>query len=282
MDGPVNLHYWRWPLRIPPVRRKGGPMLLEGRVCVIVGVSSLRGIGYATAELFAQHGARIVAVDLAMDDAIVREVASSIAATTGADPVVAGLKCDIAQPAECDRIVAEAMGRFGTVDCLVNCAGIVQSRPMLSIAEADYDRVLDVNLKGTFNICKSVLNVFDSNKRGVIVNVASVAAQRGGGLVGGAHYAASKGGVVSLTRTIAREFGPRGIRANVVCPSMVETGMLDGNLTREKFDEIVASIPLLRPGKPSDIAGACLFLASDLSSYITGATIDVNGGSHIH
>ncbi len=118
-------------------------------------------------------------------------------------------------------------------------------------------------------------------KRGVIVNLASVAAQRGGGLVGGAHYAASKGGVISLTRSIAREFGPLGIRANVVCPSMVETGMLDG-LPREKFDEIVAGIPLQRAGRPSDIAGACLYLASDLSAYVTGATIDVNGGSHIH
>ena len=119
------------------------------------------------------------------------------------------------------------------------------------------------------------------SKRGVIVNLASVAAQRGGGLVGGAHYAASKGGVISLTRSIAREFGPLGIRANVVCPSMVETGMLDG-LPREKFDEIVAGIPLQRAGRPSDIAGACLYLASDLSAYVTGATIDVNGGSHIH
>jgi NAD(P)-dependent dehydrogenase (short-subunit alcohol dehydrogenase family) len=153
---------------------------------------------------------------------------------------------------------------------------------MLAITEADYDRILDVNLKGTFNICKSALHVFSEKHAGVIVNVASVAAQRGGGLIGGAHYAASKGGVISLTRTIAREFGPQGIRANVICPSMVETGMLDGNLTQDKFDEIVAGIPLKRAGRPLDIAGVCLFLASNLSAYVTGATIDVNGGSHIH
>jgi NAD(P)-dependent dehydrogenase (short-subunit alcohol dehydrogenase family) len=153
---------------------------------------------------------------------------------------------------------------------------------MLAITEQDYDRILDVNLKGTFNICKSALQIFSEERAGVIVNVASVAAQRGGGLIGGAHYAASKGGVISLTRTIAREFGPHGIRANVICPSMVETGMLDGNLTQDKFEEIVAGIPLKRAGRPSDIAGACLFLASDLSAYVTGATIDVNGGSHIH
>src|SRR5436853_272701 len=103
-----------------------------------------------------------------------------------------------------------------------------QAQSMLAIAEQDYDRVLGVNLKGTFNICQSALNVFVPKKGGIIVNLASVAAQRGGGLVGGAHYAASKGGIISLTRTIAREFGPLGIRANVICPSMVETAMLDG------------------------------------------------------
>jgi NAD(P)-dependent dehydrogenase (short-subunit alcohol dehydrogenase family) len=114
------------------------------------------------------------------------------------------------------------------------------------------------------------------------VNVASVAAQRGGGLVGGGHYAASKGGVISLTKTIAREFGPQGIRANIVCPSMTDTGMLDGNVPPERYDEIVAAIPLRRAGKAVDVAGACLFLTSELSAYVTGATIDVNGGSHIH
>jgi NAD(P)-dependent dehydrogenase (short-subunit alcohol dehydrogenase family) len=257
-------------------------VLLQGQVCVIVGASSLRGIGYATAELFAQNGARLVLVDLAMDERVVSDIVGSIASKIGSDPIVAGLKCDITNPADCERVIAEVVASFGTVDCLVNCAGIVLAQPMLSIAEADYDRILDVNLKGTFNICKSVLAIFVARKSGVIVNLASVAAQRGGGLVGGAHYAASKGGVVSLTKTIAREFGPQGIRANVICPSMVETAMLDGNLSREKFDEIVAGIPLRRPGKPSDIAGACLFLASELSAYVTGATIDVNGGSHIH
>lgn len=256
-------------------------MLLHDKICVIAGASSLRGIGYATAELFARNGARLALVDLNMDDDIVGEIASSIAGHTGADPVVTGHQCDIQSLTDCERVMAEVVARFGTLDCLVNCAGIVQAKGMLAITEADYDLLLGVNLKGTFNLCKSVLGVFAAGHGGVIVNLASVAAQRGGGLVGGAHYAASKGGVVSLTRSIAREFGPSGVRANVICPSMVETGMLDG-LAREKFEEIVSGIPLQRPGKPSDIAGVCLFLASDLSAYVTGATIDVNGGSHIH
>lgn len=256
--------------------------LLKDKTCVIVGASSLRGIGYATAELFAAHGAKLVIVDIAIDTHVTDAVALSITDQTGRAPDLLGVRCDIRSTTDCDHTIAAAVSRFGTIDCLVNCAAIVKAQDMLSITEADYDRILEVNLKGTFNICQSALRVFSQQHAGIIVNVASVAAQRGGGLIGGAHYAASKGGVISLTRTIAREFGPQGIRANVICPSMVETSMLDGNLTPEKFNEIVASIPLKRAGRPSDIAGVCLFLASDLSVYVTGATIDVNGGSHIH
>lgn len=239
-------------------------MLLSGKVCIVTGAASPRSIGHATAELFAEHGAKVVVVDLVMDER------------------VHGMKCDIASVADCERVTHEVVGRYGTIDCLVNSAAIVQSQPLLDIAEADFGRMVDVNLKGTFNICKSVLKVFAEKKRGAIVNLASVAAQRGGGLVGGAHYAASKGGVISLTKAIAREFGPMGIRANVICPSMTETGMLDGNVTPEMFKDIIAAIPLRRAGRAVDIAGACLFLASDLSAYVTGATLDVNGGSHIH
>ncbi|MET1082362.1 MAG: SDR family NAD(P)-dependent oxidoreductase [Burkholderiales bacterium] len=256
-------------------------MLLKDKVCVIVGAASLRGIGYAVAELFTEHGARIVVVDLTMDDRVVGEIKSSIDKRTQRDADLYGVQCDIASVADCERAVHEAVSRYGTIDCLVNSAAVVKAQPLLEINEKDYELVLGVNLKGAFNICKSALNIFSARKSGVIVSVASVAAQRGGGLVGGAHYAASKGGVISLTRTIAREFGPLGIRANVVCPSMTETGMLDG-MSDEKFQEIVAAIPLKRAGKARDVAGACLFLASDLSAYVTGATIDVNGGSHIH
>ncbi|WP_175687356.1 SDR family NAD(P)-dependent oxidoreductase [Burkholderia multivorans] len=256
-------------------------MLLENKVCVIVGAASLRGIGYATAELFAQHGAKIVAVDVVMDDKISGAIKASIGDKTGRDADVIGIRCDISDSEDCKRLFRDVVDRFGTVDCLVNSAAIVKAQPMLTIEDGDLDRMLDVNLKGAFNLCKSALEIFSEQKRGTIVNVASVAAQRGGGLVGGAHYAASKGGVLSLTRTIAREFGHVGIRANAVCPSMIETSMIDG-MSPERYKEIVAPIPLQRAGRPAEIAGACLFLASDLSSYVTGATIDVNGGSHIH
>ena len=257
-------------------------MLLKGQVCVVVGAASVRSIGYAAAELFIRHGARVVAVDIAMDDRALGEIRASIESAGQRPSDVFGARCDISIPAECEELCRDVVAQHGALDCLVNCAALVKSQPMLEIDEADYDRIVDVNLKGTFNLCRSALRVFADRRRGVIVNLASVAAQRGGGLVGGAHYAASKGGVISLTKAIAREFGPLGIRANVICPSMTETGMLDGNVTAEAFREIVASIPLRRAARPADVAGACLFLASELSAYVTGATIDVNGGSHIH
>jgi NAD(P)-dependent dehydrogenase (short-subunit alcohol dehydrogenase family) len=257
-------------------------VLLNDKVCVIAGAASLRGIGYATAELFAAQGARITVLDVAMNDQVASEIRRAVENNIHHTVDIHAVRCDISKAIDCKLAMEQTIARFGTVDCLINCAAVVQAQSLLSIEEKDYDLVLDVNLKGAFNLSRSALEVFISRKRGVIVNVASVAAQRGGGLVGGAHYAASKGGVISLTRTIAREFGPQGIRANVVCPSMTDTGMLDGNMSEEQHQEIVAAIPLRRAGKARDVAGACLFLASDLAAYVTGATIDVNGGSHIH
>jgi NAD(P)-dependent dehydrogenase (short-subunit alcohol dehydrogenase family) len=256
-------------------------LLLENKVCVIVGAASKRSIGYATAALFAAHGAKLVLLDLIMNEQIANELTISITKEIGQNPEIIAIKCDICSAKDCENAIKMAVAKFGTIDCLVNCAGIVKSGGMLSITEEDYDTILDVNLKGTFNICKSALKVFEEKQSGVIVNLASLAAQRGGGLVGGAHYAASKGGVISLTRSIAREFAPKGIRANVICPAMIETNMLDG-LSEEELKAVIAAIPLKRVGKPIELAGTCLFLASELSGFITGATIDVNGGIHIH
>lgn len=256
-------------------------MLLKDKICIVAGSASARGIGYATAKLFAEHGAKVVMLDIAMDDAIVDSLKSTLALDMGPEADVRGIRCDIKSFADCERAIADVVEQHGRVDCLVNSAGIVRGTSMLSIEEQDYDLILEVNLKGTFNLCKSVLPEMIRNGSGSIVNLSSSAAQRGGGLVGGAHYAASKGGVISLTRTIAREFGPKGIRANIVCPAMIETSMLDG-LPDEKLSDIISAIPLQRAGEPREAAGVCLFLASELSGFVTGATVDVNGGSHIH
>ncbi len=257
-------------------------LLLNNQVCVIVGAANPRSIGYATAELFAHYGADIAILDVAVTDSTQSEFSEALSVKIGREIDILCIPCNIVDPEACEQAMQQVLHHFGKIDCLINCAGIVRSDGMLEISSQDLALMLDVNLKGTFHTCQSALAIFTKQQKGTIVNLASVAAQRGGGLVGGAHYAASKGGVISLTKSIAREFGPQGIRANVICPSMTETGMLDGNVTEEQFNQVVAGIPLRRAGKPLDIANACLFLASDLAGYITGHTLDVNGGGHIH
>jgi NAD(P)-dependent dehydrogenase (short-subunit alcohol dehydrogenase family) len=256
-------------------------MLLENKVCVITGAASLRSIGYATADLFAEHGAKVVVADLVMDDQVLAEIKAAIEGRLQHAVSVHGFRCDISKPEDCEQMVRGVVELHGGIDCLVNSAGIVKTQSILNIDPKELDVMLDVNLKGAFYLCQSVLRVFIEQHRGNIVNVSSLAAQRGGGLVGGAHYAASKGGVLSLTRSIAREFGALGIRANAICPAMIETPMLDG-LSPERLRDIVEAIPLQRTGTTRELAGACLFLASELSGFITGATIDVNGGTHMH
>lgn len=255
--------------------------LLEGKTCIIAGAGTRNGIGQATARLFAEHGARLVLAGLAIDRDSAARFASELNDLGIPDLEVIAVRCDITSRSDCDELVHAATARFGQLDILVNSAGIVESRPLREIDSNSLERMIAVNLKGAFNLCQAALAAFVQQGSGTIVNLASLAAERGGGLVGGAHYAAAKGGVLSLTRSIAREFGPQGIRANAICPAMAQTGMLDG-IEPAQIERIVAEIPLRRLGTAREVAGACLFLASDLSGFVTGATIDVNGGLHIH
>jgi NAD(P)-dependent dehydrogenase (short-subunit alcohol dehydrogenase family) len=255
--------------------------LLDGKTCIVAGAAAPKGIGLATARLFAEHGAHLVLADRAIDDGGAEVLAAALRGEGFPEPEVIAVRCDISRREDCDQLVKAATARFGQIDVLVNSAGTVESRPLLEIDGDSLDRMVAINLKGAFNLCQAALGAFAAQNSGVIVNIASLAAQRGGGLVGGAHYASAKGGVLSLTRSIAREFGPLGIRANAICPAMAQTRMLDG-IDSAQIDRIIAEIPLRRLGTPRDVAGACLFLASDLSNFVTGATIDVNGGLHIH
>lgn len=241
--------------------------LLEGKVCLITGTAAQHSIGAATARLFAAHGARLVLAD--------------ISAAPEARSDLLTLACDVTRPEDCSAAVATGVKTFGRIDAVVHCAGIVEASGLLDIGADDFDRMIAVNLKGSFNLCQAVLPQMVKQGSGAIALLASLAAQRGGGLVGGAHYAAAKGGVLSLARTIAREFGPNGVRANAICPGMTRTGMIDG-VADEDINRIAAEIPLRRLGTPEDVAGACLFLASDLSAFVNGVTLDVNGGFHIH
>lgn len=248
--------------------------LLDGRFAVITGAAGANGLGRATAGLFADHGARVAIVDLN------EEQAKSAAAQIGADHI--GLACDVTDKAACDKVAEFLLKQWGRVDILVNNAGITQPLKVMEITAAHYDAVLDVNLRGTLYASQAVIPMMRKQGAGSIVNMSSVSAQRGGGIFGGPHYAAAKAGVLGLTKAMARELAPDNIRVNAICPGFIGTDITAGKLTAEMQDAILAGIPMGRAGKASDVAGCALFLASDLSAYVTGSEVDVNGGSLIH
>ena len=249
-------------------------MLLANKVCVITGAASRRGIGRATAKLFALHGGRSIILDL---DA---EQASAAAFELG--EAHRGIACDVTDKNSCVAAIERVVGEFGQVDVLINNAGITQPLKFMDIAPENYDAVLDVSLRGTLYMSQAAIPQMRRQHSGSIVCMSSVSAQRGGGIFGGPHYSAAKGGVLGLGKAMARELGPDGIRVNSVAPGLIQTDITGGKLTDDLKVEILKGIPLNRLGDADDVARACLFLASDLSSYITGATIDVNGGMLIH
>ncbi len=252
-------------------------MLLKDRIAIITGAGSKRGLGRATAQLFAAHGARVAVLDLKVEDC--RDAVASLAGTGHL-----ALACDVTKPDQCRQAVASVLQALQRIDVLVNNAGIAQPLRLADIKPADYDAVLDVNLRGTLYMTQAVIPAMRAQKAGAIVNMASVSAQRGGGIFGGPHYSAAKGGILGLTKASARELAPDGIRVNAICPSLIDTDIIHSapGWTKEREKEVMAAIPMGRAGKASEVAGCCLFLASDLSSYVTGSEIDVNGGSHIH
>jgi NAD(P)-dependent dehydrogenase (short-subunit alcohol dehydrogenase family) len=253
-------------------------MLMRGKVCVLTGAASPHGIGRATAHMLASHGAHIVVIDITEN---VSEAAAQIAADHPGTSTL-GVRCNIASRVACVEAAAEVARTFDRVDALIHCAGIIRGGRYDEIGETDFEDVISINLTGAFNVIRAFAPTMAAQGSGSIVNVASVAAQRGGGLVGVSHNAASKGGVLSLTKSLARELGPAGVRVNAVCPSLITTDFVTSTVPNDRIRDLTSAIPLGRAGRPDEVASACMFLASDLSSYITGATLDVNGGSHIH
>jgi NAD(P)-dependent dehydrogenase (short-subunit alcohol dehydrogenase family) len=249
-------------------------MLLKDKVAIITGGAGLNGLGYATARQMAAQGAKVVILDLA------RAEPAAAAAKLGAGHI--GLVADVTDKAACEAAAAQVLKTLGRIDVLVNNAGITQPVKTLEITGADYDRILDVSLRGTLYMSQAALPAMRAQRSGSIVCISSVSAQRGGGIFGGPHYSAAKAGVLGLARAMAREFGPEGIRVNCITPGLIETDITAGKLSDEKKAEINATIPLARLGRADDVAGACVFLASDLSAYCTGITLDVNGGMLIH
>jgi NAD(P)-dependent dehydrogenase (short-subunit alcohol dehydrogenase family) len=248
--------------------------LLDGKFVIVTGAASPRGLGKATARMFADQGATVAILDL---DAAQAQAA---AADLGAEHV--GLACDVTDLEACKRAAAELLGQWGRIDVLVNNAGITQPLKVMDIAPHNYDAVLDVNLRGTLYMSQAVIPAMRAQNKGSIVNLSSVSAQRGGGIFGGPHYSAAKAGVLGLTKAMARELAPQNIRVNAVCPGFIATDITAGKLTPDMMDGILAGIPMGRAGEASDVAGCCLFLASDLAAYCTGTEVDVNGGSLIH
>lgn len=249
-------------------------MLLAGKTAVISGGAGARGIGFATARTFAEQGARVAILDLA--DAGPTEAAA------GLGEQHRGFSCDVTSKADCERVIADVLAAFGKIDILVNNAGITQPVKVWDITAGDWDRIQDVNLRGVLYLSQAVMPHMRMRKTGSIACMSSVSAQRGGGILGGAHYSAAKAGVLGLAKAMARELGPDNIRVNSVTPGLVATDISIGKIAPEKEAEILAGIPLGRLGRPQDVANIFLFLASDLSAYTTGAVIDVNGGMHIH
>ncbi len=247
-------------------------MLLEGKVAVISGAASPRGIGLATARLFAAHGARVAILDLQGFDE----------AAAGLGPGHRGYACDVTDRIACGHAAVRVIADMGGIDVLVNNAGITQPLKLMEIGAAQWDAVMDVNLRGVLNLSQAAVPHMRERRAGSIACMSSVSAQRGGGIFGGPHYSAAKAGVLGLAKAMARELGPDGIRVNCVTPGLIQTDITGGKLTPAMKTEIAATIPLGRLGEADDVARIFLFLASELSGYVTGAVIDVNGGMLIH
>jgi 3-oxoacyl-[acyl-carrier protein] reductase len=244
-------------------------MKLKDRVAIITGAA--RGIGKAIALTSVREGAKVALVDV--DKEGLNILKNEIMKNRGE---VITISCDITDSADVREMVRQTHKIFGRIDILVNNAGIIRRGTIETVTEEDWDRVIEVNLKGTFNCCKSVVGIMKEQGYGKIVNVSSIAGKMGD-ITSAPGYGSSKAGVDALTKTLARQLAPYGINVNAVSPHAIETEM-SAQWSEEKRKEIIASIPLGRLGKPEDVAEAVLFLASDEASFITGEILDVNGG----
>ncbi len=245
-------------------------MTLEGRVALVTGAG--RGIGKAIALAFAREKAHVVINDICPKDELER-VAKEISFEEGA---CIGIQADVSLSDEVKKMIGQVERTFQRLDVLVNNAGIIRRGTIETVTEEDWDRVVSVNLKGTFNCCKAVVDIMKRQKSGKIINVSSVAGKMGD-ITSAPGYGPSKAAIDALTKTLARQLAQYGINVNAVAPHAIETEM-SAEWSEEKRRSIIEAIPLKRLGEPEDVAEAVLFLASDKASFITGEILDVNGG----
>lgn len=243
--------------------------LLEGKTAIITGAS--RGIGKGIAEVFARHGANVAfTFSSSVESAKVLEDELNAMGVRAK-----GYQSDAADFAQAHTFVEQVLAEFGTIDILINNAGITKDNLLMRMPEEDFDKVIDVNLKSVFNMTKAVQKTMLKNRAGSIINMSSVVGVKGN--AGQANYAASKAGAIGFTKSVALELGSRNIRCNAIAPGFIETEMT-GKLSEEVVQGWRDGIPLKRGGTPEDVANACLFLASDLSAYVTGQVLNVDGG----
>jgi 3-oxoacyl-[acyl-carrier protein] reductase len=243
--------------------------MLENKVCLITGGS--RGIGESIVRSFHEQGAQVIFTYRSSSDKadkIVEELGDNIEA----------IKSDASDYGQSESLIKEIMEKYGKIDVLINNAGITKDTLMMRMSEEHWDQVMEVNLKSVFNLTKQVIRPMLKNRGGSIINMSSVVGVFGN--AGQANYAASKAGIIGFSKSIAKEIGSRGIRCNAIAPGFIATDMTDelDDKTREAYEN---SIPLKHLGTGEDVANACLFLASDLSKYITGQVLSVCGGLNI-
>lgn len=243
--------------------------MLKGKVTIITGAG--RGIGKALALQFAENGAKVV-VNYRSNSPQLEELLTQIHETGGEAIAV---QADISTEEGAKSLISEAVKQYGRVDILINNAGIIKDNLLMKMSEADFDSVIDTNLKGTFFCMKHVATIMLKQKSGRIINMSSVVGITGN--IGQTNYAASKAGIIGMTKTVARELASRGITVNAVAPGFIESDMTD-QLPEKVKEATLASIPLKRYGTVKEVADTVCFLASDSASYITGQVIQINGG----
>lgn len=246
--------------------------LLEGKTALITGAS--RGIGREIALAFATYGANVAFTDIVEDDNSV----SLLKALEQAGVEAAFYVSDAAVYEDSQRVAEQVYARFGAIDILVNNAGITRDNLLLRMTEADFDKVININLKSVFNLIKAVQPVMLKQRRGSIINMSSIVGLQGN--AGQVNYAASKAGILGITKSVARELGSRNIRCNAIAPGFIDTAMTQ-QLKEDVRAAWVQSIPLRRAGTTADVANTAVYLASELSAYITGQVISCDGGMHM-